>query len=74
MSMEGMNRELPKMDKEKFEAVPEATVEGVTALVTETFVDSTPEDKMAMVNYIVAKMPGLLAEAKAKREEVKTMH
>jgi hypothetical protein len=72
--MEGMNQELPKMDKEKFEAVPEATVEGITALVTEHFVGRTAEDKVAMVNYIVAKMPGLLAEAEAKREEVKTVH
>jgi uncharacterized membrane protein len=72
--MEGLNRELPKMDKEKFEAVPEATVEGITALVTERYVDSTPEDKVAMVNIIVAKLPEMLAEAKAKREEVKTVH
>ena len=72
--MEGMNNELPRMEKQKYEAVPEETVEGIAALVTKNIASASPEDRQAIVNIIVAGLPKLLEEAKAKREEVKTIH
>jgi hypothetical protein len=73
MSMEGLNNELPKMDKEKYAAVPQETIDGIVALVKDKFPGAS-EDEQAMVNIIVAKLPEIVAEAKAKREAVKTVH